>query len=259
MDILSVKNLSIEYIMKSTTHTAVSNISFNLKKGQILGIAGESGCGKSTTAKALIGLLPTNARCKGQININGIDICDMNERPLEKVRGSQISMVFQNPMSALNPSRKIKHQFYDILYHMKKEIEKKKKDEIIEGMLKEVHLPEPKSIMNKYPFELSGGMCQRVVIAMALCQNPNILVADEPTASIDAALRKQIVDEFININKTRNVSMIYISHNLSELYRLCDRIAVMYAGKIVEENDTKEIFMNPQHSYTKALIEGFKI
>lgn len=251
--ILEVINLNIDYLSTNKTSYRVCDINFTLTKGKVIGIIGESGCGKSTIAKSLLKILPQNTYVEGEVLLEGIDILKLNEKQMQSIRGNIISMIFQEPMQALNPIRKIKKQFDDILEDYKKENGKSKTNELIERKLKEVNLKDTKKILNSYPFELSGGMAQRVIIAMSLIENPRILIADEPTASIDAINRREILNE---IKKLKDMSIIMISHNLEEVYDMCDEIIVMNKGIVVEQGDAKEIFNNPTHQYTKALLQS---
>lgn len=252
MDILEVKKLNIDYVKSNETCYRVHDINFSLSKGKVIGIIGESGCGKSTIAKSLLKILPQNAYVQGEVLIDGVDILKLNEKQMKNIRGNTISMIFQDPKEALNPIRKIKHQFYDILEDYKKINGKSKTNELIEKKLKEVNLKDTKKILDSYSFELSGGMAQRVVIAMALIKEPKILIADEPTASIDAINRREIFNE---IKKLEDMSIIMISHNLEEIYDMCDELIVIDKGVVVEQGDAKEIFNNPKHDYTKTLLQ----
>ena len=249
---LIVKNLNISYKVKEKYIDNISDINFVLNEGDIIGIVGESGSGKSTIAKSILNILPSNSAVSGEILYDGKNLLNFSQKDMEKIRGNEISMIFQDPKLALNPIRKLKYQFYDILIDYKKQNGKSKTDELIIKKLLDVNLKEGKKILTHYPFELSGGMAQRVVIAMSLIKEPSILIADEPTASIDAINRKEILNEII---KLKNMSKILISHNLNEVYNICNKLIVLYNGKIVEQGNTKEIFKNPKNEYTKELLK----
>lgn len=252
MRLLEVNNLSISYKIEDISYLAVSEASLTLEEGQVLGIAGASGSGKSTIAKGILGILSANAVIEGEIIFQGKDLLKLNRRKMDKIRGREISMVFQDPSTALNPVRIIKRQFYDILASVSKD--KSVLDKIILNKLESVHLEGAAEVMNKYPYELSGGMKQRIVIAAALSLSPQVLIADEPTSAIDASIKKQIVMELKGLKARENLAMIYISHNLAELKSICDDIIVMKEGKIIEQNATAEIFSSPQETYTIELI-----
>ncbi|WP_050740968.1 ABC transporter ATP-binding protein [Acetobacterium bakii] len=254
MSLLEVKNLSISYKIDDVSYVAVSEVNFVLEEGQVLGIAGASGSGKSTIAKGILGILPDNALIEGEIIFQGKNLLAFNRKEMEKIRGREISMVFQDPSTALNPVRIIKRQFYDILARVAKD--KAVLDKMIVSKLESVHLEDALEVMNKYPHELSGGMKQRIVIAAALCLSPRILIADEPTSAIDASIKKQIILELKGLKISENLSMIYISHNLAELKSICDEIIVMKDSKIIEQNATAALFNCPKEPYTIELIDA---
>ena len=248
MSFLEFSGVNISYAGLEVVH----DISFSLKKGSVLGVAGESGCGKSTLAKAILGILPENAEASGTLKFCGRDLIGMSEKEFTSLRGREISMVFQDPSAALNPVRKIKHQFYDI-FGTPRAKHKEANEEIIH-FLNHVHLDRPETILDRYPSQLSGGMKQRVVLAMAICNMPQLLIADEPTSALDAEIRLQIVEEIMSLKERLGFGMIYISHNLAELSKVADSILVMKDGSIVEYRKTAELFANPQQEYTKELI-----
>ena len=249
---LNIRNLHISYSINDKQYNAVNNVSFTLKTGKVLGIAGESGCGKSTVAKAILGILPSNASLSGEIVYNNSNLLSLKRKQMDKIRGSQISMVFQDPSTALNPERKIKHQFYDILAKSSK----REMDEYIRTALSQISLSDPERMMNSYPFEFSGGMKQRIAIAAALLKNPEVIIADEPTSALDAAVRLQVIEHLMEIQKSKGLTMLYISHNLAEIAKICDEILIMKNGEIIEFGDTYNIFNNPKESYTKILLEA---
>lgn len=247
--LLEIKNLNITYAVKGKPSFALKDFSLSLNQGEILGIVGESGSGKTTLAKAILGLLPQNSNIKsGEIRFKETELTKLGERQWKKIRGSEMSMIFQNPATALNPGRKIAKQFYDISKENKNNNEK-----IIES-LRQAHLPNPEEILNKYPYELSGGMKQRVAIAMAISLNPKLLIADEPTSGIDAFNRGNIMQELVELREKKGIGILIISHNIEELSRIADKILVLYKGQGVEYEKSEEVMKKPSHEYTKRLI-----
>jgi ABC-type dipeptide/oligopeptide/nickel transport system ATPase component len=249
-----MRDVTIRYSSISTECAAVYDLNMRLGQGEVLGVAGESGSGKTTIAKALLDILPPYATVTGEILIEGCDILKMQRRERDALRGREISMIFQDPATALNPIRKIRRQFYDILRGSEKGIAAM--DKRIERELAAVHLPEPRRVMEQYPAQLSGGMKQRVVIAAAICNRPRILIADEPTSALDASVRPRIIDEIARIKRENDLAMLYISHNLAELERVCDNIMVMKDGRVIEYGSTGQILGSPKEKYTKKLIEA---
>ena len=248
---LKVDGITVRYPGAAKDAPAVEDASFFLQAGGSLGIAGESGCGKSTIAKAILGILPPESALSGSIRYGGAEIANAPERRLRALRGAEISMVFQDPSAALNPVRKIRRQFYDILGQSGKNA-----DDTIEQALLEMRLPDPRRVMEQYPPQLSGGMKQRVVIAAAMLKGPRLLIADEPTSAIDAAVRAQIIDEFIRLRQARGIALLYISHDLAELRRVCDDLLVMKNGRVIESGNCADILSHPAQSYTKTLLEA---
>jgi ABC-type glutathione transport system ATPase component len=248
MDFLVVSNLSVFY----SGAAVVKDLSFTLREGETLGIAGESGCGKSTVAKAILGILPRNAHVSGSIRYKGRELVGLREREFAKLRGREISMVFQDPSAALNPVRKIRHQFYDIFGAGRKD--RNAADAEVVHFLTHAHIKNPEEIMDRYPTALSGGMKQRVVIAMAISKMPRLLIADEPTSALDAGIRLQIIEELQALNERLGFGMIYISHNLAELSKVSDSIMVMKNGSVIEHRSTRELFAAPKEEYTRQLI-----
>lgn len=238
---------------------AVDDLSFDLYEGEVLGIAGESGSGKSVTAHSIINLIPSppGKILSGKILYKGKDILSMNENELRKIRGKEIGMVFQEPMVSLNPVLKIKSQIYESLNEDGK-FEKKELGKKALELLTASGIINPGIVMNSYPHQLSGGMRQRVMIAIALSRNPALLIADEPTTSLDVTIQKQILDLLLNIKKSRNdFSIILITHNLGIIKQVCSRVIIMYGGKIQEIADIDRLFSNPLHPYTQGLINCF--
>lgn len=252
MGFLEITHLSVSYAQTEV----VSEVMCSLAEGETLGIAGESGCGKSTLARAILGILPKNARVSGSIKYRNQELVRLAERDFEALRGGEISMIFQNPSAALNPVRKLKHQFYDILGTRR--LERKAADAEIIRLLSLVHLPEPEAMLERYPNQLSGGMKQRAVIAMAISKSPNLLIADEPTSALDAEIRLQIINELTALQKQLGFGMIFISHNLAELSRTADSVMIMKDGALVEYGRTAKLLSEPSAPYTRELIAAAK-
>jgi len=252
---LSVKNLSILFNSNKEQNTVVHDISFELKQQQILGIVGESGSGKSVTSLAILGLLSNNAEIEGSIIFNDINLKLISEKEFQKIRGNQISMIFQEPMSSLNPSLTCGYQVLEILLQHKKLSKTDAKKQVIE-LFNKVKLPRAEVIFNQYPHQLSGGQKQRVMIAMAIACKPQILIADEPTTALDVTVQKEIIELLKELQEETEMSIIFISHDLALVSEIADKVLVMYQGNIVEQGDVKEVFKAPKHNYTKALINS---
>ncbi len=254
---LSIRNLSVSFLKDDGKVTAVDDVSFHINDGKILGMIGESGCGKSTLGLSIMNLLPEKASSidKGEILFNGKDLSKLNENELQKIRGNNISMIFQEPMTSLNPLFKIGRQIGETLKIHKNLRGQQLKDKVIE-LLKDVHIPNPEEIYNAYPHNLSGGMRQRVMIAMALSCEPEILIADEPTTALDVTIQAQILYILKQLNEKKNTSILFITHDLSVVAEICDEVVVLYGGKIVEKADVNEIFDNAKHPYTIGLLES---
>lgn len=254
--ILEVKNLEISFRTYSGTVKAVRGVSFDLYKGETLAIVGESGSGKSVTAKAILGILAKNATIEsGEINFEGENLLDYKEEKFHEIRGKKISLIFQDPLSALNPIMKIGKQITEALI-LRGEIKKSEAREVATRLMEGVGIPEPRKRFDQYPFEFSGGMRQRIVIAIALASNPDILVCDEPTTALDVTIQAKILEMINDIKLNKNLSVIFITHDLGVVANMADRVCVMYAGKIVEYGKSEEIFFNPKHPYTWALLSS---
>ncbi len=255
MALLEVKELKTYYYTLRGVVKAVDNVSFSLERGEVLGIAGESGCGKSTLAWALLGLVPPPGRIAGgRIVLDGIELTKLSEHDLrKKVRWKKVSMIFQGAMNALTPVFTIEDQLAEPLM-IHKGMHKNEAREKIAQMLKAVGLDE--TIMKRYPHELSGGQKQRVIIAMALLLNPDLVIADEPTTALDVIVQAQIMNLFKQIKKKYNIGMIFITHDLSLIAEIADKVAIMYAGKIVEIGSSDQVFGNPRHPYTQGLLRS---
>lgn len=256
-NILSVEDLHISFDTDSGEVQAVRGVSFNLQKGETLAIVGESGSGKSVMSKSLMGLVPKPAGrvAKGSIFYKGKDIVKFSSKELLKLRGAEISVIFQDPMTSLNPTMPISKQISESLITHQKLSRKQAEKTVIE-LLRLVGIKNPEQRAKQYPHQFSGGMQQRAVIAMALACNPEILIADEPTTALDVTIQVQVLDLLKDLQKKTNTSIIFITHDLGVVANIADRVAVMYAGKIIEIGKTEEIFYNPQHPYTKGLLAG---
>ena len=253
-DILAVEGLSVGYATDKGMLRALRDVSLDVPAGQIIGVVGESGCGKSTLIGALLQLLPDNARIvEGSIHLAGESLLEASASRLLAMRGRDISVVFQDPMTALNPVLTIGRQMRDIQYRDR--ISRREKDARSAAMLNRVGIPDPQGRLSAYPHELSGGMRQRVAIAMALLMKPRILIADEPTTALDATLEVQVIDLLRELQAEIGCSILFISHHLGVIAELCDRVVVMYAGETVEEGPVTGIFHHPAHPYTAKLIE----
>ena len=251
-EILKVKDLSVN----NNSVKILKNISFNIKKGEILGIVGESGCGKSTLIRALIQMMNKSEEIiSGEILFNERNLLSLDSKQIRKLRGNNLAVIFQNPGATLNPIRKIGKQFVQTMQsHMN--INKNEALEKAANMLEKVNLKDSKCILNSYPFELSGGMKQRVTIALAMILEPEILIADEPTSALDVTVQAQVVKEMISLRDNFDTSIIIVTHSMSVISQMVDKIAVMYRGNIVEYGDKEDILRNPKHPYTKALIDA---
>ena len=255
--LLEVANLTIKFFTKEGTVHAVNKVSFKLGKGEILGIVGESGSGKSVSMLGILGLVkgPQGKVIDGEIIFDGHDLMKMSDENLRKIRGNQIAMIFQDPMSSLNPVLKIKDQIGEVLKtHLGMDKVNAKKRTI--ELLDKVGIPSPSKRIEDYPHQFSGGMRQRVMIAMALACEPQLLIADEPTTALDVTIQSQIVELIKELQSELKMSVIWITHDLSLLARIAKRINVMYAGSIIETADIKEIYSEPKHPYTIGLIRS---
>jgi peptide/nickel transport system ATP-binding protein len=251
--LLEIKNLSIDFVAEKAATPAVKNISFSVNRGEIVAIVGESGSGKSVTALSILQLLPHTARLNGQVLFDDLDLLKQPLESLVNIRGNKIAMIFQEPMTSLNPVFTCGHQVTEaIRVHMKVN-SKEAKQQAIEWFEK-VKLPDPQNIFNRYPHQLSGGQKQRVMIAMAMCCNPDLLICDEPTTALDVTVQKTILQLIKELQQQQDIGVIFITHDLGVVREIADRAIVMYKGEIVEQNTTNAIFQQPQHPYTKALL-----
>uniref|UniRef100_A0A7C1E8M4 ABC transporter ATP-binding protein n=1 Tax=Fervidicoccus fontis TaxID=683846 RepID=A0A7C1E8M4_9CREN len=255
-DILKVNNLTISYRTLRGKVKAVENVSFNLGKGKILAVVGETGSGKTTIGLAILRILPPNAVIeKGEIWFNGKNILDLDEDAMRRIRGKEISIIFQEPKITLNPVLKIGEQIAEVpIEHLG--LDKKEAYRLARKMLERTGVPDPDRVMKSYPHELSGGMAQRVVISIAMILRPKLLVADEPTSALDVSVQAQVLDLIQELVRETGTSVIFITHDLSLAAEIADEILVMYYGKVVEYGDVFEIFKTPKHPYTKALLNA---
>ena len=254
-NILEVKDLAVSFQTFFGEVEAVRNISFDVKRGSTVAIVGESGCGKSVTANSIIQLLPKPPALykNGQVIFNGENLLDKTEKEMTHIRGNKISMVFQDPMTSLNPTMKVGKQIIEgVRKHKKISNEEGKKLAI--DMLKLVSVPQPEKRVNQYPHEFSGGMRQRVMIAIAMASEPELLIADEPTTALDVTVQAQILDLMKKLKDDLNTSIIIITHDLGVVADIADEIVVMYAGQIIEKGKLNEIYYNTKHPYTKKLL-----
>ena len=251
MSLLSIKNLSVETAYDS--RTLVNNISLDIEKGEAIGVVGESGSGKTLSALSILGLLPRGVQISsGSIVYNGNDLVTSNAETLRSIRGREISMIYQDPMTALNPVMKLGDQLREVIdSHQSKSPDI---NQMIFDAFKEVGIPDPDRAFHSYPHEFSGGMRQRVMIAMALILSPELLIADEPTTALDVTIQQQILALVLEERRKRNMSMLWITHDLGVVANLVDKVIVMYAGRIVEIGSVERIFKEPQHPYTAGLL-----
>lgn len=261
MALLEVENLQTDFTTDQGTVYAVRDVSFSIEQGEALGIVGESGSGKSQTMYSIIGLLADNGAVKAnKIVFDGKDINPNNyagkkeyEEAMKDLRGNSMAMIFQDPMTFLNPILKIGKQLEEPIMNHHKVSEKEAHEQALE-LMKKVGIPSPEKRINQYPFEFSGGMRQRIIIAIALANNPKLIIADEPTTALDVTIQAQVLELIDELKTNSGSSVIMITHDLGVVAKLCDRIAIMYGGKIVEIGTDKEIFYDPRHPYTKGLL-----
>lgn len=257
---LQIKDLHVEYYKNKQIIPAVRGVSFELLESNSIGIVGESGCGKSTLARALIGLIPPREGkiVKGEILLNQRNIVSFNQKQLRSLRGNEIGMIFQDPFNSLNPLLTIGNQLRECI-KTKKQLGRSLNSEItnrVHELLKTVQIPDPERIAMSYPHQLSGGLRQRIMIALAISKNPHILVADEPTTALDVTIQKEILQLLSKLRSNLRMSLILITHNLAVVANNTVKTIVMYAGKIMEESTTRQIFKDPKHPYTRSLISS---
>ena len=253
--VLEVRDLRTFFYTRDGIVRAVDGVSFELHPGETLGIVGESGCGKSVTAMSILRLLPPPPACvqSGDIRFDGRDLLDLSERAMRDIRGNEISMIFQEPMTSLNPVLTVGRQIAESLALHQGLAARQARERAVE-MLDRVHVPEARQRANEYPHQLSGGMRQRVMIAMALACNPKVLIADEPTTALDVTIQAQILDLMLDLNKDFGTAIILITHDLGVVAEMAERVVVMYAGRKVEEAPIKDLFAQPLHPYSLGLM-----
>ncbi|MGR2766508.1 ABC transporter ATP-binding protein [Photobacterium ganghwense] len=254
--ILSVRDLETEFATDDGVVKILHGVSFDVRKGRTLGLVGESGCGKSVTSMSIMGLLPKpyGRVTKGQILYRGTDLVTLPPEEMYAMRGDRISMIFQDPMTALNPVHTVGRQLNEVLELHRPDLDKQARTAYSLEMLKKVKIPMPDKRLKEYPHNLSGGMRQRVMIAMALACKPDILICDEPTTALDVTVQASILELMNELQEETGMSMIFITHDLGVVAEICDDVAVMYGGKVVEHADVFELFDNPQHPYTERLM-----
>lgn len=256
MSLLSVRDLSVKFAMRDNTVTALNQISFDLCKGERLGIVGESGAGKSITGFALMNLLSRPGYIdSGKIQFLGKDITQMPEAKMRNIRGNEMAMIFQDPMVTLNPVLTIGQQMVETLRAHRK-LSKAEAEQIAIVKLREVYIPSPEERLEQYPHELSGGMRQRIIIAIALLLDPQLIIADEPTTALDVTIQADIMELLLELCESNKVGLILITHDLGVVSQMTERTLVMYAGRIIESGRTREIINDPQHPYTQGLINA---
>ena len=254
MDLLEIKNLTTHFFTRAGVVKAVDNLSLSLQRGRILGLVGESGCGKTVTALSILNLVPPPGKVvSGNIFFEGRDLLSLSAEEMRSIRGAKISMIFQEPMTALNPVFTVGNQIAEVLT-THNEVSKKEAMASAVELLRSVGIPSPEKRVDEYPHQLSGGMRQRVMIAMAIACKPSLILADEPTTALDVTIQAHILELLGRIQAEMGMAMILVTHDLGLIAERAHDVAVMYAGRIVEQADTKELFANPQHPYTRGLM-----
>jgi oligopeptide/dipeptide ABC transporter ATP-binding protein len=253
--LLDVSDLEVSFHTREGILKAVTGVSFQIRKGETLGLVGESGCGKSVTAFSILQLLPSPARVKGSIRFDAEELLSLTDEEMRRVRGRQISMIFQEPVSSLNPIMTIGRQITEVIGEHQKTPRREARQLAID-MLARVGIPSPEVRFDEYPHQMSGGMQQRAMIAMALACRPRLLIADEPTTALDVTIQAQILDLLGELQREFDMSVLLITHDLGVVAETCERVAVMYAGKIVEQAEVKNLFDSPLHPYTRGLFRS---
>ena len=257
MTLLSIKNLEVQFKHYEGITTALKKISLDIQEGEKVALVGESGSGKSVTARMILGLLSnSNIKKSGEIFFENIDLLKENSSKIKQIRGNKISMIFQDPVSSLNPYFTVKKQMLQALENHKKDFDKKEVEEYFINLLRDVKIEDPERVLNSYAFQLSGGMAQRVMISMAMINNPKLILADEPTTALDVTVQKKVLSIIKDVVSRKKMSMLLISHNLGVVREFADKIYVIYQGKILEEGSTDKIFNSPGHIYTQTLLQA---
>ncbi|GEK29208.1 ABC transporter ATP-binding protein [Furfurilactobacillus siliginis] len=255
-EFLAIKDVSTAFKIHGSYYKAVSDVSLDIHNDEILAIVGESGCGKSTLATTIMGLHdPAETKIDGEIDFEGQNLLSLTEDQLNDVRGAKIGMIFQDPLSALNPLKRIGEQIQESLDYHTKMTEAEKKARVLE-LVNQVGIPNPERVIRQFPHELSGGMRQRVVIAIAIACKPDLMIADEPTTALDVTIQAQILDLLKDIQRENHAGIILITHDLGVVAETADQVAVMYAGQVVEQGSAQQIFDNPKHPYTRSLLRS---
>ena len=255
MSLLGVRDLNISFRSAAEPVNVVSNLNFDIKESEIFGLAGESGCGKSITALSVLGILPSNARAEGEISFKGRNLLTLERESIRQIRGNEISMIFQEPMTSLNPVLTIGYQIAEVLMTHKALKKKDAVDRAVE-LLGSVRIPSPELRAREYPHQMSGGMRQRVMIAMAIACNPALLIADEPTTALDVTIQAQILELIQGLREEKKMSILFITHDLAIISENAGRVGIMYAGRIMELAGTRDIFSDPRHPYTMGLLDS---
>ena len=254
--VLSVKDLKTYFHTATGIAKAVDGVSFTLDAGKTMGIVGESGSGKSVTATSIMRLLPQNGKIMGgEIDFDGVDMMKLSKKQLVALRGNEIAMIFQDPMTSLDPVFKVGNQMVEMICAHQNVTKEAARAMAIEA-LGRVGIPNPEKRMDAYPYELSGGMCQRVIIAMAICSHPKIIIADEPTTALDVTVQARVLELLRELQRNLHTGILLITHNLGVVWEMCDDVMVMYAGQTVEKAETKELYAEPLHPYTWGLLDS---
>lgn len=254
--VLEVKNLYAAFSIQKKDYEVLHDISFSIKRNETVCVVGESGCGKSVTTLCIMGLLPNNGKILGgEIIVDGEEVIGMSKKNIVKMRGKRMGMIFQEPMTALNPLLTIGYQMRETLM-LHRGVDKKTANKMAIEYLQKVGIANPESRLKQYPFQLSGGLRQRIMIAMVLSAQPSLLIADEPTTALDVTIQKQVLNLLNDLKKDMNAGILFITHDLGVVAEIADRIVVLYAGRKVEEGTTEQIFKNPQHPYTIGLMKA---
>ena len=257
MTLLSIRNLEVQFKHYEGVTTALKKISLDIKEGEKVALVGESGSGKSVTARMILGLLSnSNIKKNGEIFFENIDLLKENSSQIKQIRGNEISMIFQDPVSSLNPYFTVKKQMLQALENHTQDYDKNTIEKYFVDLLKDVKIEDPERVLNSYAFQLSGGMAQRVMISMALINNPKLILADEPTTALDVTVQKKVLSIMKDVISRKKMSMLLISHNLGVVREFADKIYVIYQGRILEEGSTEKIFNSPGHIYTQTLLQA---
>ncbi|SHO56510.1 ABC transporter ATP-binding protein [Vibrio quintilis] len=258
--LLKVDNLTVEFNTDKGIARAINGVSFEVMPGETVAIVGESGCGKSVSSLAIMGLVPSPPGniVDGSIQFQGRELVGLSEKEYRKIRGNDISMIFQEPMTALNPVLKISTQMIDVIRNHNQVSKKEAKNRAIK-MLSMVGIPSPEKRVDEYPHQLSGGMRQRVMIAMALSCHPALLLADEPTTALDVTIQAQVMHEMLRLKQELDMAVVLVTHDLGVVAESCQRVVVMYCGEVIEQGSVEEIFANPKHPYTQGLLESIPV